>query len=99
MASTFVARTYAADIEKTKKIMQQAIRHKGFSYVDIIQPCITFFDTRDYFKENTFWLEDPFPVNDLNIAMAKTNEKIGGKIPLGIFYQVEKPTFEGELWK
>lgn len=97
--ATFVARTYAGDIEKTKKIMQAAMMHKGFAFVDIIQPCITFFDSRDYFKENTFWIDAPFPTKDINMAMQKANEKIGGKVPLGIFYQVEKPTFEGELWK
>lgn len=97
--ATFVARTYAGDIAGTKKIMQAAIAHKGFSFVDIIQPCITFFDSRDYFKESVYWIEASFPTNDLNMAMQKVNEKIGGKVPLGIFYQVEKSTFEEELHK
>ncbi len=97
--ATFVARTYAGDIEGTKKIMQAAIAHKGFSYVDIIQPCITFFDSRDYFKDAIYWIKDPFPTDDQRRAIEKVTEKIGGKIPLGIFYNVQKPTFEEELWK
>ena len=96
--ATFVARTYAGDIEGTKKIMQAAIAHKGFSFVDIIQPCITFFDTRDYFKERVYWLDENLTKNDLGAAINKVQEK-EEKVPLGIFYQVEKPTFEEELYK
>lgn len=97
--ATFVARTYAGDIEGTKHIMQAAIAHKGFSYVDIIQPCITFFDTRDYFKERVYWISEGFPTNDLKKAMEKVSEKTDEKVPLGIFYKIEKPTFEQELYK
>jgi 2-oxoglutarate ferredoxin oxidoreductase subunit beta len=97
--ATFVARTFAGDIEGTKKIMQAAIAHKGFSFVDIIQPCITFFDSRDYFKERVYWLDENLPKNDLKAAMDKVQENTNDKVPLGIFYQVEKPTFEEELYK
>ena len=97
--ATFVARTYAGDISGTERIMKEAIAHKGFSYVDIIQPCITFFDTRDYFKERVYWLPADFPKADLKIAMEKVLENTDEKIPLGIFCQIEKPTFEEELYK
>lgn len=97
--ATFVARTYAGDIEGTKRVMQAAISHKGFSYVDIIQPCITFFDTRDYFKDKVYWIGEDFPATDLKKAMEKVSEKSEERVPLGIFYKVEKPTFEEELYK
>lgn len=96
--ATFVARTYAGDIENTKKIMQAAIAHKGFSFVDIIQPCITFFDTRDSFKDKIYGLDQSFPTDDLQKAMKKVQENTN-KVPLGIFYKIDKPTFEEELWK
>lgn len=95
--ATFVARTYAGDIEGTKRIMQAAIAHKGFSYVDIIQPCITFFDTRDYFKDKLYWIGEDFPANDLKKAMQKASENTNDKVPLGIFYKSEKITFEEVL--
>jgi len=96
--ATFVARTYAGDIAGTEKIMKAAIAHRGFSFVDIIQPCITFFDTREYFKERVEWLAEDFPRDDLRVAMEKVSE-IGDKVPLGVFYQVQKPTFENEIQK
>lgn len=97
--ATFVARSYAGEMDATKRIMQAAIAHKGFSFVDIIQPCITFFDTRDYFKERIYWIGEDFPTNDLKKAMDKVTDNTDGKIPLGIFYKTEKPTFEEELHK
>ena len=93
--ATFAARTYAGDIAGTKKIILAAIQHKGFSFTEIIQPCITFFDTRDYFKERVFWREDNPAENSAEAI--KLSGKEGEKIPLGIFYSVEKPTFEEQL--
>lgn len=95
--ATFVARSYAGDISGTKRIMREAIAHKGFSYVDIIQPCITFFDTRDYFKDRVYWIDEGLPKNDLKAAMEKVLGQNDNKIPLGIFYKIDKKTFEDEL--
>lgn len=93
MGATFVARTYALDIEGTKRIMKDAMNHKGFAFVEIIQPCITFFDTREHFKDRIEWLPEDFPRTDLTAAIAKVRE-VGEKTPVGIFYQIQKPTFE-----
>lgn len=95
--ATFVARTYAGDISATSKIMQAAINHRGFAFVDIIQPCITFFDTRDFFKDKLYWIDENFPKNNLPVAIEKVSENINERVPLGIFYNVTKPTFEEQL--
>ena len=96
VGATFVARSYAPDIAKTKEIMKAAIAHKGFSFVDIVQPCLTFNDTREYYAKHIEWLDETFPTNDV----AKATEKArvyGDKIPFGIFYRIERPTFEEQL--
>jgi 2-oxoglutarate/2-oxoacid ferredoxin oxidoreductase subunit beta len=93
--ATFAARSYAGDIAGTKRIMEAAIKHKGFSFTEIIQPCVTFFDTRDYFKDKVFWHEgDPSENPDEAIKLARCEND---RVPLGIFYNVEKPTFEEQL--
>jgi len=95
MGATFVARTPASDIKKTKEIMQAAMLHKGFAFVEIIQPCITFFDTRKHFKDAVYFLdESKHKKNNLNSAFAVARAKTDEKVPCGIFYQVSKPTFE-----
>jgi 2-oxoglutarate ferredoxin oxidoreductase subunit beta len=56
--ATFVARTYALDVKHTQEVMVAAMRHKGFSFVEVIQPCITFYDTREILKEKMYWVEN-----------------------------------------
>ncbi len=39
---SFVARGFAGDIPHLKELMKEAINHRGFSLLDILQPCVTF---------------------------------------------------------
>ncbi len=56
--ASFVARTYAFEIEKTSEIIYQAIKHQGFSLVEIIQPCVIW--AKDLIKQQGIWMEEPF---------------------------------------
>jgi len=94
--ASFVARSYAMEIEKTKRIITAAILHKGFSFVEIIQPCITFYDTREILKDKMEWLDEKYKTNDFYNAFNKIS-KTKDKMPLGIFYQAKKPVFEDEV--
>jgi 2-oxoglutarate ferredoxin oxidoreductase subunit beta len=92
--ASFVARAFAGDIEKTADILKQAIEHKGYSLVDIFQPCVTFnrTNTIQWFKEHTYNLEDHDP-SDRQKAFEKATET--DKLPLGVFYKSpQKPSFE-----
>src|SRR5664279_101206 len=67
--ASFVARTFSGDPEHMKKTFKSAINHKGYSLVDVFQPCVTFnkINTYQWFKENTYHLEDshdPFNKNE-----------------------------------
>lgn len=90
----FVARAFCQDIEKTKELMKQAILNKGFSLLDIFQPCVTFnkVNTYQWFKENTYYMEGEF---DVLRAFEKSIEF--EKFPLGIFFKTNRPTFEEHL--
>ena len=96
--ASFVARTFAGDMEHMKNIMKEAIKHKGFALVDVFQPCVTFnkINTYQWFRENTYKLEDSHDPYDKNEAFKRATE--AGKYPLGIFYKNEnKLTFEETL--
>lgn len=94
--ATFVARGYAGDIVGLADIMIKANNHRGVSVVEILQPCVTFnkIYTYGYFQENCYKLPDDFPRTDFNQALLKTFESGEKQIPLGIFYEVERPTAE-----
>lgn len=91
---SFVARAFCQDTEQTKELMKQAIMHKGFSLLDIFQPCVTFnkVNTYQWFKQNTYYMEGEF---DRLKAFEKSLEN--EKLPLGIFYRTDRPTYEENL--
>jgi len=93
--ASFVARAYAGDNEQTKEIIKQAVSHKGYSLVDILQPCVTFnkLNTYQWFRENCYYLEDSYQPKDRTEAFRRATET--EKLPLGIFYvNNDKTTFE-----
>lgn len=92
---SFVARAFCGDVEETKSIIKRAILHKGFSLIDIFQPCVTFnkINTYKWFKENTYYLKD-HNERDLKEAFQRALEAL--PLPLGVFYVEERPTFESQ---
>ena len=96
--ATFVARAFAGDGEQTKEIIKRAILHKGYSLVDIFQPCVSFnsVNTYKWFQENTYTVEG-HDEEDLRKALdlALVGE---GPFPLGVLYRREGvPVFEETL--
>jgi 2-oxoglutarate ferredoxin oxidoreductase subunit beta len=94
----FVARALAADVEQTKEIMKKAISHRGFSLVDIFQPCVSFnkINTYKWFKDNSYYLNEDYDPTDVRAAMEKAREEL--PFPLGVIYMNEKRTsFEENL--
>lgn len=41
---TFIARAYAYEGKYLKEVFKKAITHKGLSFVDVLQPCVTYND-------------------------------------------------------
>lgn len=97
--ATFVARGFSGDISQLVNIMRKAIKHKGFSFIDVLQPCITFnkVNTYDYYREKVYRLDEVknYKRTDLGDAFRMSLEE--DKIPTGIFYQVERPIYEDGL--
>lgn len=97
--ATFVARGFAGDIKHLTEIIVEAIQHKGFSFVDILQPCVTFNkkNTYDWYKERVYKINEQagYETDNLLLAIEKSLEP--DKIPIGIFYKIIKPTYEGSL--
>ncbi len=95
--ASFVARAFIGDQERTSLIIEAAVRHRGYALVDIFQPCPSFnkINTYKWFRENTYYLEDSFDNSNRLAAFEKALQ--AGKLPLGIFYKNEKPTFADNL--
>ncbi len=98
MRASFVARGFSGDVEHLTGLIQEAYRHKGFSLVDILQPCVSFnkVNTYAWYKERCYKLGPEHDPTDPVAAMARATE-FGDKIPLGVIYRNERPTFESRL--
>lgn len=94
MNASFVARGFSGDVDKLSELMVQAIENKGFSLLDILQPCVTFnrVNTFAWYKKRIYYLEDHDPY-DRAKAFQRAMEW-GDKIPLGVIYRARRATFE-----
>ena len=99
--ATFVARGYTKNMKHLQSLIKTAVNHKGFSFIDVLQPCFTFFNTYDFYNEKVYeFSSKDHDVSDREAAFVKAGEWAygeGEKIPIGIFYQVKKPTYEEKL--
>jgi len=87
--ATFVARGFSGDNKHLQTIIEAALEHKGFSFIDVLSPCVTFnkLNTYDWFRDRVYKLEEEgHDRNDIQAAFGKALEW-GDRIPLGILYQ------------
>jgi 2-oxoglutarate ferredoxin oxidoreductase subunit beta len=95
--ATYVARAFSGDPKHMSRIIANAIAHRGFALIDCLSPCVTYnkLNTYPWFKERVYRLEDEAGYNprDLMGAMERAYEW-GDRIPLGLVFQSERPTYE-----
>jgi 2-oxoglutarate ferredoxin oxidoreductase subunit beta len=94
--ATYLARGTSHGIELLKKVFKEAILHKGFSLVDVLQVCATYFNLYEYYDKRVYELKD-HNTTDYNQASDKIREwdyNSDAPIALGILYKKEMPTFE-----
>ena len=93
---SFVARGYAKEMEHLKDLMIKAVKNKGFSLLEILQPCVSFnkVNTYDWYEKRVYRLEDkPYDPSNRQAAFRKALEW-GDKIPIGIIFKSRRKTYE-----
>jgi len=95
---SFAARAYAADTGHLKDLMKEAINHKGFALLDILQPCVSFnkVNTYEWYKQRVYHIEPDYNPEDRKAAFAKALEW-GDRIPIGVIYRNDRPTLEERI--
>jgi len=94
--ATYIARGFSGDVKHLADLVVGGIQHRGFSFVDVFSPCVTYnkVNTFDFFRQRVYKLEsaghDP---TDIVKAWERSLEW-GDKIPVGLFYRTERPTYE-----
>jgi 2-oxoglutarate ferredoxin oxidoreductase subunit beta len=92
--ATFVARTTSYHTAQTEQLIKQAIMHKGFSVIDIIDACPVQFGRRNKPKEAPDMMQvqkdNAIPIQ---LAQKKKPEEIAGKIITGVFVKKDLPSY------
>jgi len=92
--ATFVARGYPVKLDHLVDIMVQAVEHEGFSFVDVLQPCVSFNNTYKRYNATVEILDHTPSSYDEAMTIAKMRDKL----PLGIIYEDEKAPFHKNLY-
>ncbi|MBU0460100.1 MAG: 2-oxoacid:ferredoxin oxidoreductase subunit beta [Nanoarchaeota archaeon] len=91
--ASFVSRVSALDPKQLIFVIGEAIKHSGFSFVEIIQPCKVYHDCSTFVRENSYQIKPMLFVKAVEEAR-KWDYAQAGKIPFGIFFKERRKTFE-----
>jgi len=88
--ATFVARGFSADQKHLTELIKQGIEHKGFSFIDVFSPCVTYNhdNTFQWFRPRVKKLEEN-PAYDHTDFQAAVEKSLlwGDEIPIGLFFE------------
>jgi len=95
--ATYVARATSYHVQLLAELIEKALLHKGFSVVEAITGCPTYFgkknkvggpvDMLNHFKDNAI---------NVKAAAALSPDKLEGKFLIGEFYKEDAPEFTDE---
>ena len=98
MRAGFVARGFSGMTDHLSGLIVKAIAHRGFSLIDILQPCVTFnkVNTFAWYKKRCYELPGDYDPTHGSTAM-NVALQWGDKIPLGVIYENDRPAFGKHL--
>ncbi|HWR02617.1 MAG TPA: 2-oxoacid:ferredoxin oxidoreductase subunit beta [Humidesulfovibrio sp.] len=98
MGAAFVARGFTGEPEHLSGLIQQAVTHKGFSLVDVFQPCVSFnkVNTFAWYKQRCYKIGPEHDPSDPKQALALARE-FGERIPIGVLSRNDRPVFGAGL--
>jgi len=88
--ATFIARGFSGEQKHLTDLIKQAIQHKGFAFIDVFSPCVTYNhdNTYPWFNQRVKKLEDDSSYSPSNwIAAMEKSQIWGEEIPIGKFFQ------------
>ncbi len=100
--ATFVARGFSLDINGLADLVAEAMGHRGYALLEMLQPCVSFNRHMDYdwYRERIYSLSEAgHDPTDQQAAIARALEFPGGeRIPTGVFYRTEDtPSYEEQV--
>ncbi len=98
--ATFVAQSFSTDLKELTAIIEEGMKHKGFSFINVFSPCVTYnkVNTYDWFKEHLTKLSsiEGYDATNRSEAMKTVIEYEG--LLTGIIYQNDdEPSYQEKV--
>ncbi|MBT2665729.1 2-oxoacid:ferredoxin oxidoreductase subunit beta [Bacillus sp. ISL-4] len=95
--ATFVAQSFSTDLKDLTAIIEAGINHKGFSFINVFSPCVTYnkINTYDWFKQNLTKLNTIEGYDSSNKEQAMQTLMQHDSLVTGIIYQdSSRPSYQ-----
>ncbi len=96
--ASWVAQAYAGEPHHLTEMIKAAIDHRGFSYLHVLSPCVTFDKTSMTYKNldmSVHPLPDDHDASDLSAAMIAA--QVTDHRQIGVYFSSERPTLSDGL--
>jgi len=97
LGASFVARGYSGDVKHMTGILREALKHKGFAFVEVMQVCPTYNKATpvEWYEQRTSHLKSAPKTRDEALKIARDMDE---NMKLGVLYQDKKTVnFLGRL--
>lgn len=98
--ATFVAQSLSSNLRQLTSLIEEGIKHEGFSLINVFSPCVTFnkVNTYDWFKEHIVEVDDIENYDPSNRVMAMTKlMETEGMLTGLIYHNKEKKSYENAI--
>jgi len=95
--ASWVARGFSGDVKGTTELMTRAIRHRGFAFLNILSPCVTWRGEEQHkeLRAKTRAVPVDHDATNREAALRFTDER--EHLTTGVLYDVMRPTLIEEL--
>ncbi|HQP44933.1 MAG TPA: thiamine pyrophosphate-dependent enzyme, partial [Thermoanaerobaculales bacterium] len=95
--ATWVGRGFSGDVKQTTQLIVDAIKHRGFAFLNVMSPCVTWRGDAQFkaLKEIQAYVPDDHDRTQRAEAIKYTRET--GVMTTGVLYEVEAPSFDDRL--
>ncbi len=98
LGGTFVAQGTSGRKDHLAGLIRAAIEHRGFSLLNVLQPCVTWdhIHTYQFYEQHCYELDKTHDASDRAAALSLVMAG-GDRIPLGVIFQAEAEVYDQAL--
>lgn len=87
--ATFVAQSFSSNLKQLTHLIEEGLKHEGFSFINVFSPCVTFnkINTYDWFKEHIVDLDGDDGYDPTNRVMAMSKVMETESLCCGLIYR------------